>query len=202
MTDLDLTPHPIEPVAQFTLNHDTPYHQLALRRVHDAAMEAYEIRRHEARYHEDLDESAAHEQALSSALAVAGRSYAAAALNQAVHVLGNRLGEDVLLALGDTAAELDLAVVEDLDGANGTGDDEGPEVRVFHRADGWTLPSLSPDVQTCTSNHDRQQAGEPLCSATAVWKVVELHGLVTTIGFWCDDDMPAEHRRLAQRADA
>lgn len=57
---------------------------------------------------------------------MAGRSYAAAALNQVVHVLADKLDEDTALALGDTAAALDLAVVEDLDGANSTGRDRCP----------------------------------------------------------------------------
>jgi len=124
VNDLDMTSHAIEPVAQFTLNHDDVYSRLALSRVLAAASEAYETRRHGARQ-EDLTERQAHEEALSSAIAVAGRSYAAAALNRAVHVLGLKLDEDMFAALGDTAAELDLAIVEDLDGANGTGDDDG-----------------------------------------------------------------------------
>jgi hypothetical protein len=31
---------------------------------------------------------------------------------------------------------------------------------------------------------------------------VEERDFGLTIGFWCDDDMPAEHRHLAPRADA
>lgn len=73
-----------------------------------------------------------------------------------------------------------------------------PEVRVFHRAAGWTLPFLSPDPQACTSNYTPEREGLPPCSATAVWKVAEVYAdQRATIGFWCDDHMPAEHRHLA-----
>lgn len=123
MNDLDMTSHAIGPVARFTLNYDDVYSRLALGRVLAAASEAYEIRHHGARQ-EDLSERQAHEEALSSAIATAGRSYAAAAINRAVHVPGLKLGEDLFAALGDTAAALDLAIVEDLNGANGTGDDD------------------------------------------------------------------------------
>ncbi|MEH0578962.1 hypothetical protein QBA54_31835 [Streptomyces sp. B21-108] len=199
MTDLDLTTQAIEPVAQFVLttNHgeDDPYRRLAFHRVFGAAMEAYDARYHQARHHEEQPEDTAREEALYAAVATAGRSYAAAAINRVVHVLGTKLDEDTLLTLGDTAAALDLAVIEDLDGANGTGeDDETPDVRVFHRADGWTLPALSPDVQDCTSNHFRQQDGRPACTSTAVWKVVQHHDLALSIGFYCDSDLPDEHR--------
>ncbi|WP_406462329.1 hypothetical protein OH768_44235 [Streptomyces sp. NBC_01622] len=128
MTDLDLKTQAIEPVTQFVLTtvhgDDDPHRLLAFHRVFGAAMEAYEIRYHQARHHEEQPETTAREEALYAAIATAGRSYAAAALNQAVNVLGKKLDEDVCLALGDTAAALDLAVVEDLDGANGTGDDD------------------------------------------------------------------------------
>ena len=127
MPDLDMTSHAMEPVAQFTLNHDDAYSRLALSRVLAASLEAYETRHHGARQ-EDLTERQAHEEALSSVIATAGRSYAAAALNRAVHVLGLKLGEDLFLALLDTVTALDLAVAEDLDGANGTGEDEDPEI--------------------------------------------------------------------------
>ena len=74
-------------------------------------------------------------------------------------------------------------------------------VRVFHNADGWTMSS-DPDVQACSSNYHREQAGMLPCSAPAVWKVVESYPMHLTIGFWCADDMPAEHRHLAQSTDA
>lgn len=73
-----------------------------------------------------------------------------------------------------------------------------PEVRVSHRAAGWTLPFLSPDVQACTSTYAPEREGMPPCTAVAVWKVAEVYAaLRATIGFWCDDHMPAEHRHLA-----
>lgn len=68
-----------------------------------------------------------------------------------------------------------------------------PEVRVFHCEDGWTFPALSPDVQACTSNYVPEREGMPPCTATAVWKVVEMRGMGATISFWCDEDLPPEH---------
>lgn len=117
MTDIDLTPHPIEPVAQFTLNHDDPHSTLAFRRMFGAAMEAYDLRYHQAR--REQSEVTAREEALYAAITTAGRSYAAAALERAVSALGNKLDKDIAMALGDTAAALDLEVIEDLTGANG-----------------------------------------------------------------------------------
>ena len=78
-----------------------------------------------------------------------------------------------------------------------TNPNETPEIRVFHRPAGWTLPFLSPDAQDCTTNHIPENADRPPCTNTAVWKVVEDHGMHLTVGFWCDDDMPDEHRRGA-----
>ncbi|MPY34096.1 hypothetical protein FNH09_23460 [Streptomyces adustus] len=126
MTDLDLKPQTIEPVTQFVLtthhgDDNDPHRLLAFHRVFGAATEAYATRYHQAIHHEEQPEVTAREEALYAALAVAGRSYAAAAINQVVHVFGTKLDEDILTALGDTAAALDLAVVEDLSGANGTG---------------------------------------------------------------------------------
>lgn len=71
---------------------------------------------------------------------------------------------------------------------------EAPEVRVFHRPTGWTLPALSPDTQDCTANYTPD--GTP-CTHTAVWKLVDLHDLHATLSFWCDNDLPAEYRHLA-----
>jgi hypothetical protein len=85
-------------------------------------MEAYEIRHHQALHHEGQPELTAHEEALYAAVTTAGRSYAAAALSQAAQVLADKLDEETFMALGDTAAALDLAVVENLTGANGTGE--------------------------------------------------------------------------------
>ena len=203
MTDLDLTTQAIEPVAQFVLttNHgeDDPCRLLAFHRVFGAAMEAYETRRHQARNHEDRSEVTAHEEALYAAVATAGRSYAAAALNQAAQILARELDEETFMALSDTAAALDLEVVEDLTGANGTGDDEGPEVRVFHRAGGWVF-SFEPGVQPCTIT--RRPEGRQDCTDTAVWKVVENHGMHLTISTWCDGHLPDERRHLTPRDTA
>jgi hypothetical protein len=72
----------------------------------------------------------------------------------------------------------------------------GPEVHVHHRPGGWTTPDFT-DLADCTTNFHRQQDGRPPCTDTAVWKVVEDHGLHLTIGFYCDADLPAEHRPAA-----
>lgn len=185
--------------AQFVLTtthgDDDPYRLLAFHRVFGAAMEAYEIRYHQARRHEEQPETTAREEALYAALATAGRSYAAAAINQVAQLLMNELDENTYLALAEIAGALDLAVCEDLDGANGTGA-EGPEVRVFRQEAGWTVGGSATPAE-CTTNHHRQQDGRPPCAATAVWKVVEDHGLHLTIGFYCDADLPAEHRQPA-----
>ncbi|HEY9369106.1 hypothetical protein [Streptomyces sp.] len=74
--------------------------------------------------------------------------------------------------------------------------DADPEVRVFHRADGWVLPDYT-DLADCTSNFHRQQDGRPACTATPVWKVVKDYGLHLSIGFYCDTDLPDEHRHPA-----
>jgi hypothetical protein len=71
--------------------------------------------------------------------------------------------------------------------------DEGPDVRVFHRSTGWALPDFT-DLAQCTTNFHREQDGRPACTDTAVWKVVEDHGMHLTIGFYCDGDLPDEHR--------
>ncbi|NYV73123.1 hypothetical protein [Streptomyces sp. UH6] len=181
------------------INSD-PCGQLAFKRVQQRAIEAYLSGQHEAAVLE-LEGRAAGEHAVAAILDAVGRAYAAAALNQASQALVDKLSEEACLALGDLAAELDLDVVEDLTGANGTGEDEGPEVRVFHCADGWTMGG-SPTPEACTSNHFRQQDGRPACTDAAVWKVVESHTSadgfpMLSIGFYCDADLPAEHRRTA-----
>ncbi|MFD9630119.1 hypothetical protein [Streptomyces violascens] len=81
--------------------------------------------------------------------------------------------------------EVDEDLVED--------EETGPEVRVFHRADGWTVQPPGPEP--CTTNFHRRQDGRPPCTEPAVWKVVELDGLVGSIGFYCDADLPAEHKQ-------
>jgi hypothetical protein len=68
-----------------------------------------------------------------------------------------------------------------------------PTIRVHHRPGGWVLPDYS-DLADCTTNFHREQDGRPLCTETAVWKVVEDHGMHLSIGFYCDADLPAEHR--------
>lgn len=117
--------------AQFVLTtthgDDDPHRLLAFHRVFGAAMEAYEIRYHQARHHEEQPETTAREEALHAALAAVGRSYAAAAINQVAQLLIDKLDEDTYLKLGNIAATLDLEVCEDLDGANGTGEDDGGE---------------------------------------------------------------------------
>ena len=81
---------------------------------------------------------------------------------------------------------------------NPNGEPEGPDVRVFHRAGGWTLPDYS-DLADCSANFHREQDGRPLCTGTVVWKVVREHESadgfpMLTISFYCDADLPAEHR--------
>ncbi|MET9909746.1 hypothetical protein ABZZ74_23575 [Streptomyces sp. NPDC006476] len=77
-------------------------------------------------------------------------------------------------------------------------EDPGPVVRVFRRDTGWMRPDYT-DFADCTSNFHRQQDGRPQCTAAAVWKVVEEHESadgfpMLSIGFYCDTDLPAEHR--------
>lgn len=68
-----------------------------------------------------------------------------------------------------------------------------PTVRVRHDARGWVMPDFS-DLHQCTSNHHRQQGDRPACTDIAAWRVVEDHGMHLTLSFWCDADLPAEHR--------
>jgi hypothetical protein len=75
-----------------------------------------------------------------------------------------------------------------------TAPDEAPEIRVFHRPAGWTLPYLEPGPQPCTTNHAPDGTS---CTNTAVWKVVELHDLHATLSFWCNTHLPDKHRQLA-----
>lgn len=79
-------------------------------------------------------------------------------------------------------------------------EDPGPQVRVFCRDAGWVMGEENPEP--CTTNFHRQQDGRPPCTATAVWKVVEEHESadgfpMLSIGFYCDTDLPAEHRTAA-----
>ncbi|MEU1219193.1 hypothetical protein [Streptomyces microflavus] len=113
--------------AQFVLTtshgEQDPHRLQAFHRTFGAAIEAYEIRYHQARHHEEQPEVTAREEALYAAIAAVGRPYAAAAINQVAQILVDKLDEETYLALGGIAATLALEVVEDLDGANGTGED-------------------------------------------------------------------------------
>lgn len=71
--------------------------------------------------------------------------------------------------------------------------DPGPAVRVFHRPAGWVMRDFT-DLADCTSNFHRQPDGRPACTDIAVWKVVEDHGMHLTIGFYCDTDLPEQHK--------
>lgn len=185
------------PVTRYVLNEgSTPYSELAYERVHARAVEAYMSGQRDATHYLGLEGDAAHRHALSSVLASVGRAYAAAAINQVAETLADKLDEDTCMALADIATTLDLEVVEDLSGANGTGGDDLPETRVFHQADGWALPGYA-DFGECTGNFHREQDGRPPCTDTAVWKVVQSRDLALTIGFYCDADLPEEHRPLA-----
>lgn len=174
----------------------TPQGQLAYGRILVRAAEAYTQGQHSATEYLDLKGAEVHDNALATVLESVGRAYAAAAINQVAQTLADKLDEETYLALGEIAATLDLAVVEDLTGANSDGEEESrPEVRVHHQAEGWTLPSLSPDVQACTANFAPEY--KMPCPNAAIWKVAELHDMHATFSFWCDDHMPAERRRLA-----
>lgn len=181
------------------INSDS-YGQFAFKRIQQRAIEAFLSGQQDA-VHCDLEGRELHEHALAAVLEAVGRSYAAAALNQAAQMLVDKLDEDTYLALGDIAATLDLEVVEDLDGANGTGDDDaGPIVRVFRRDAGWVM--TGPEPEECTTNFHRQQDGRPACTETAAWKVVEDHESadgfpMLSIGFYCDADLPEQHRPQA-----
>jgi hypothetical protein len=67
-----------------------------------------------------------------------------------------------------------------------------PVVRVFRNPSGWTMTGSAPEA--CTTRLHREQDGRPACTGPAVWKVVEDHGLRLDIGFYCDADLPAEHK--------
>jgi hypothetical protein len=74
-----------------------------------------------------------------------------------------------------------------------------PKVHVHHRPDGWLLPDYS-DYAECATNFHRTQDGRPLCTGTAVWKVVEDHGMHLTLRWYCDTDLPAQYHRRAGRS--
>lgn len=174
------------------------YSELAHKRIKAKALEAHITGQHTAAVLEKEGRDA-EEYALDEVLEAVGRSYAAAAITQVMKTLVDKLDEDTYVALGEIADTLDLAVVEDLDGANGTGqDEESPDVRVGYRADGWTMGG-STTAEACSTNHHRQQDGRPECTDTAVWKTVRPFDYGLTVGFYCDADLPAEYRHLATR---
>lgn len=74
-----------------------------------------------------------------------------------------------------------------------------PVIRVYRSVKGWVMPDFT-DLHQCTSNHQRQQDGRPACTVIPVWKVVEDHGMHLTIGFYCDADLPDEHKTQAEVA--
>jgi hypothetical protein len=111
-------------ITQYVLNeHTSPYSELAYKRVHARAVEEYMLGQHAAVTYMDLEGDAAHRYALGVVLNDVGRAYAAAAINQVAQTLAGKLDEESVLALGDIAATLDLPIVEDLTGANGTSRD-------------------------------------------------------------------------------
>lgn len=68
-----------------------------------------------------------------------------------------------------------------------------PIVRIGHREAGWLMRDAT-DFEPCTTNF---LDGQVACIQLAVWRVVEDHGMHLTIGYWCDGDLPAEHRPQA-----
>ncbi|MFH9765129.1 hypothetical protein ACH4N4_30650 [Streptomyces microflavus] len=68
-----------------------------------------------------------------------------------------------------------------------------PTATVHYRAGGWVAPDYS-DLADCSPNYHRGLNGEPACTGIVVWKVVEEQGLVQTIRFYCDADLPAHVR--------
>ena len=68
-----------------------------------------------------------------------------------------------------------------------------PIVRIRQNPAGWVLPDYT-DLADCTTNHIPANAGQLPCTETAVWRVVEDHGMHLTVGWWCDGHLPAEHR--------
>jgi hypothetical protein len=99
------------------------------------------------------------------------------------------------IAAGDPPELHDECELDEIDEDPLDNEETGPEVRVFRSVDGWTMQP--PDPEPCTTNHRREQDGQLPCTEPAVWKVVELTGLVASIGFYCSADLPAEHQRPA-----
>jgi hypothetical protein len=160
-----------------------PLGQLAFKRIQDRAIEAF-LRGQQDAVDCDLEGREVYEHAVAAVLEAVGRAYAAAAINQVAEVLIDKLDEDAYVALGDVAATRD----------------DSPQVRVFRRDAGWVMTGTT--SEPCTSNHHRAQDGRPACTAVAVWRVVEEHESadgfpMLSIGFYCDTDLPEEHRAQA-----
>jgi hypothetical protein len=180
------------PAARYVPSADSDtFGQLAFKRIQERAVEAYTDGQREAAVLE-LAGREADAYVVDAVLAAVGRAYAAAAVNQVAEAVITEVEEETYMAICDTAAGLDLDVVEDLDGANGDGID-WPIIRVLRRESGWVLPDYT-DLADCTSNHHRAQEGREPCTGIAVWRVVEDHGMHLTISWWCDTDLPAVHR--------
>lgn len=96
------------------------------------------------------------------------------------------------VAAGDPVEVHDECEPDELDEGPIEDEETGPEVRVFRRTEGWVMQP--PDPEPCTTNFHRERDGRPACTDIAVWKVVEDHGLHLTIGFYCDADLPVEHK--------
>lgn len=69
-------------------------------------------------------------------------------------------------------------------------------VRICRDDLGWVMRDYT-DLEQCTSNHFRAEDGRPACTAKAVWRVVEDHGMHLTLSFWCDADLPEEYKPQA-----
>ena len=119
--------------------------------------------------------------------------------SEAMRVNGERCG-GACRDLAKIAAIYDR-LIADGDPALVGRDEAAPAATIHHDARGWLLPDYS-DFAACTTNHFRQQDGRPPCTATAVWKVVQEHESadgypMLSLGFYCDTDLPAEHRAKA-----
>jgi hypothetical protein len=68
-----------------------------------------------------------------------------------------------------------------------------PTTHIRHNPSGWTTPDYT-DLADCTTNHHRARNGQLPCTDAPVWRVVEDHGMHLTISFYCDTDLPAQHR--------
>ncbi|MEV3846887.1 hypothetical protein AB0J30_08855 [Streptomyces microflavus] len=131
MTTTGTHPDPIAAAAYVPSRTGSTHQQLAFQRIHNRAVEAFHAGQHDAA-RLDLKAPDAHAHTVDTILAAVGPAYAAAAINQAAATLVTQLDENTYLALGGIAATLDLAVVEDLDGANGgaaTGASDATDVR-------------------------------------------------------------------------